>query len=199
VLGLVFFSVARNKLPGYVLPLVPALAALAGIALARAKRSCWILAAAAALLVFLGPIAAILPDALAAGISRSSPPAFQWTWLLPALACPVVWHLDAAGQRAAAVLLLSAGIAAGAVAIGLRSFPEIDRLASARPLWTAIRPVRERVCVARLHRSLQYGLNYYSGTPLPDCRREPREIEITQDPGQPPRLVSAIAVPAGLR
>jgi hypothetical protein len=75
----------------------------------------------------------------------------------------------------------------------------MDRLASARPLWNAVAPMRDRVCVARLHRSLRYGLNYYSVTPLPDCRQEPREIEITQDPGSPPRLVSAIAVPAGLR
>jgi hypothetical protein len=43
---------------------------------------------------------------------------------------------------------------------------------------------------------LRYGLNYYSGTPLPDCHQEPREVEITQEPGAAPRLVSAIAVPA---
>jgi 4-amino-4-deoxy-L-arabinose transferase len=197
--GLVFFSAARNKLPGYALPLVPALAALAGIALADQKRSRWTLVATAALLVLLGPAAGILPDALASGISRSSPPAFHWTWLLPALACPLVWYLDAAGQRAAAIALLAVCITAGAVAIELQAFPEMDRLASARPLWNAVAPMRDRVCVARLHRSLRYGLNYYSVTPLPDCRQEPREIEITQDPGSPPRLVSAIAVPAGLR
>ena len=197
--GLAFFSAARNKLPGYVLPLVPALAALAGIALADQKRSRWNLVATAALLVLLGPAAGILPDALAAGISRSSPQPFHWTWLLPALACPLVWYLDAAAQRAAAIALLAVCITAGAVAIELQAFPEIDRLASARPLWNAVAPIRDRVCVARLHRSLRYGLNYYSVTPLPECRQEPREIEITQDPGSPPRLVSAIAVPAGLR
>lgn len=196
--GLVFFSAARNKLPGYVLPLVPVLAALAGIALADQKRSRWILVATAALLVLLGPITAILPDALAAGISRSSAPAFQWTWLLPALACPLVWYLDAAGQRAAAMTLLAVSITAGAVAIELRAFPEVDRLASARPLWNAVALIRDRVCVAQLHRSLRYGLNYYSITPLPDCRQEPREIEIKQDPGERPRVVSAIAVPAGM-
>ena len=194
--GLVFFSAARNKLPGYVLPLVPALAALAGIALADQKRSRWMLVASAALLVLLAPLAAILPDALAAGISRSSPPAFHWTWLLPALVCPLVWYLETAGQRTAAIALLAAAVTVGAVAIELRAFPEMDRLASARPLWHAVAPIRDRVCVVRLHRSLRYGLNYYSVTPLPDCRQEPREIEITQDPGSPPRLVSAIAVPA---
>ena len=74
--------------------------------------------------------------------------------------------------------------------------PGPDRLASARPLWYAVAAVSDRVCVARLHRSLHYGLNYYSVTPLPDCHAAPREIEITQDPGAQPRLVNAVAIPA---
>lgn len=192
--GFVFFSASRNKLPGYILPLIPAVAALAGIALADAKR--WVLSATAAMLILLGPIAAILPTALATGISRSTLPAFQWTWLLPLVAAFAVWYLDRARSRVAAVALLAAAITAGVVSMELRTFPEIDRVASARPLWNAVAPVQDRVCVASLHRSLRYGLNYYSVTPLPDCRQEPREIEIMQEPGQLPRLVSAVAVPA---
>jgi 4-amino-4-deoxy-L-arabinose transferase-like glycosyltransferase len=199
IFGFVFFSAAQNKLPSYALPLVPPLAVLMGIALAGHKRARWVLVATAALLVFLGPIAATLPRALAAGISRSTLPAFQWMWLLPALACAAVWVLDAAVNRAAAVAFLAVAVAAGAVAIELRAFPEVDRVASARPLWNAVAPIRDRVCIARLHRSLRYGLNYYSVTPLPDCHQEPREVEITQDPGAPPRLVSAVAVPASAR
>jgi len=194
--GFLFFSASRNKLPGYILPLVPVLAALAGIALADAKRSRWVLVTAAALLVLLGPIAAILPTALAAGISRSPLPPFHWTWLLPALAAVAVWYLDRSGSRGAAIALLATAITAGVAGIELRSFPEIDRVASARPLWNAVAPVRDQVCVASLHRSLRYGLNYYSVTPLPDCHQQPREIEIMQEPGQPPRLVSAVAIPA---
>jgi 4-amino-4-deoxy-L-arabinose transferase-like glycosyltransferase len=197
VFGLVFFSTALNKLPSYILPLLPALAALAGIAVAECKRPRWVLTTTAALLVLLGPIAAILPSALADGISRSTVPPFHWTWLLPIVAAVAVWSLDAAGQRGAAVALLAAAITAGVVGIEQRSLPEIDRLASARPLWRAIAPIHERVCIARLHRSLRYGLNYYSLAPLPDCRTEPREVEITQEPGTAPRLVNAMAVPAG--
>lgn len=199
VFGFIFFSAAQNKLPSYVLPVVPPLAVLMGIALADRKRARWLLVATAALLVFLGPIAAMLPEALAAGISRSTPPAFQWMWLLPALACAAVWLLDATVNRGAAVAFLVAAIAAGAVAIELRAFPEVDRVASARPLWNAVAPIRERVCIAQLHRSLRYGLNYYSVTALPDCQQEPREVEITQEPGAAPRLVSAVAVPASAR
>jgi 4-amino-4-deoxy-L-arabinose transferase-like glycosyltransferase len=194
--GLVFFSAARNKLPGYALPLVPSITILAGIALADSKRHRWIVIGTTALLVLLGPIAAILPTALAAGISRSDLPPFHWTWLLPALACIPVWLLERAGSRTAAITVVALAITAGAIGIKLRTFPEIDRVASARPLWTAVAPIRDRVCIASLHRSLRYGLNYYSVTPLPDCHEAPREIEITQNPGEPPRLVSAVAVPA---
>jgi 4-amino-4-deoxy-L-arabinose transferase-like glycosyltransferase len=198
VFGLVFFSISRNKLPSYVLPLVPPLAALMGIALADHKRGRWVLVATAALLVLLGPIAMVLPEALAAGISRAPQPVFHWTWLLPALSCVAVWYLDAAVHRGAAIALLAAAITAGVIGIELRAFPEVDRLASARPLWNAVAPIRDRVCIASLHRSLRYGLNYYSGTPLPDCHTEPREMEITQIPGATPRVVSAMAVPASL-
>ncbi|HLK47279.1 MAG TPA: glycosyltransferase family 39 protein [Bryobacteraceae bacterium] len=196
IFGFVFFSAARNKLPGYALPLIPPIAILAGLALADAKRHRAITIATAALLVFLGPIASILPAALAGGISRSTLPPFEWTWLLPALAILPVWLLERSGSRGAAITLIVISITAATVAIKLRTFPEIDRLASARPLWSAVVPIRDRVCVASLHRSLRYGLNYYSVTPLPDCRESPREIEIRQNPGEPPRLVSAVAVPA---
>jgi 4-amino-4-deoxy-L-arabinose transferase-like glycosyltransferase len=198
IFGLVFFSTSRNKLPAYVLPLVPPLAALAGIAFAEAKRSRWVLVASAALLVTLPPIAQILPDALAGGISRATLPPFHWTWLLPALAAVAVWFVDAAGHRVAAVALLAVAITGAVVSIELRSFPKIDQVASARALWRTVAPIRDRVCIERLHRSLRYGLNYYSVTPLPDCHTEPREVEITQDAGAAPRLVNAVAVPASL-
>ncbi len=194
--GFVFFSAARNKLPGYVLPLVPPIAILAGVALADSKRWRWVTISTTALLTLLGPVAAILPAALAAGISRSAPPPFHWTWLLPALISVPIWLLERAGSRGAAIGFAALAITVGAAGIALRSFPEIDRLATARPLWNAVAPIRDRVCVASLHRSLRYGLNYYSVTPLPDCHEQPREVEITQTPGELPRLVSAIALPA---
>ena len=100
--------------------------------------------------------------------------------------------LEAAGQRGAAVALLAAAITAGVVGIQLVS--EIDR-ASARPLWRSIAPIRARVH-RDLHRSLRYGLNYYSLAPLPDCRTEPRGWRLRK-PGRAPRLVNAMAVPAG--
>ena len=84
--GFIFFSISRNKLPGYLLPLLPAVTALAGIALAEAragalKISC-ALAASAALLWFVPAIPAFLPQALLAGASHASL-RFPMAWLVP--------------------------------------------------------------------------------------------------------------------
>ena len=57
VLWLLFFSKSANKLPSYILPMIPAAAALVGIALAEARKAAGWLAACAALLIAF-PIAA---------------------------------------------------------------------------------------------------------------------------------------------
>src|SRR6185436_6239795 len=81
VLGLIFFSSGINKLPGYILPLVPPAAALAGIALAEAGRGArWILASASVLLCLVFPLASMLPQALVDGLSRSRIPAWNVVW-----------------------------------------------------------------------------------------------------------------------
>jgi len=66
--------------------------------------------------------------------------------------------------------------------------PQVDAVASARPLWTVIAAESDRVCVEPIHRSWRYGLNYYSIAPLPDCAAAPRPIHIAQQPGRPPDL-----------
>src|SRR5580698_9410558 len=67
--GFVFFSVSRNKLPGYLLPLLPPLAALLGIAVAEARarspKLMALLAASAALLCIVPAVSNALPQALA--------------------------------------------------------------------------------------------------------------------------------------
>ena len=63
----VFFSLSTNKLPGYILPLLPPVAALMGIALARVARPATALAASALFLVLIPVGAKLLPEALAHG------------------------------------------------------------------------------------------------------------------------------------
>jgi 4-amino-4-deoxy-L-arabinose transferase len=185
---LVFFSFSKNKLPGYLLPLAPAAAALMGIALAEAQRARWVLPAAAICLIAIPAALPMLPDALAAGISRAPWPAFHWTWLLPvALALGIYW-LERHGRRTAALAAMAVAVTAGVVALKRIDLPAIDRAYSARPLWREIAAQRDRVCVEAMRRSWRYGLNYYSGTPLPDCSQSPQPLRAVQAPGRPPEI-----------
>ena len=188
--GLLFFSMAVNKLPGYVLPLLPAICALMATSLDGARESGSASAAlisGCALLLVLFPIAAhILPDAVASGLRRALELSFDWTWLLPAGMAALVWILARRGRRRAAVATVAAAASAGILWLKVSALPEVDRRASARSLWRDIGAQRAEVCIQAVNRDTRYGLNYYSGEPLPDCARAPRRLAVRQDSGEPP-------------
>jgi hypothetical protein len=139
------------------------------------------------------PIAApILPAAAANGLSRAPRPSFHWTWLIPAAIALVVWVLESRSRRLAALWCIAAASGWGAAYLKTDAAPELDRLASARQLWSQVQASSDSVCVQSLKRDLRYGLNYYSGRPLPDCAQTPKPIRVVQIPGEPP-AVSASA------
>ncbi|HTM48650.1 MAG TPA: glycosyltransferase family 39 protein [Bryobacteraceae bacterium] len=184
--GLLFFSKATNKLPGYILPLVPAAAVIGGVALARARGAArWILAASAALMCLVFPLASMLPQALAAGLSRASIPAWSAAWTAPLLVAAAVWYLDTRSMRSAAALVITAAAAAAVVYLKTVSFPQIDAMYSTRPLWRQIAASQAEVCLDGIQRSWRYGLNYYSVEPLPDCDQVTRPARIRQFDGPP--------------
>jgi 4-amino-4-deoxy-L-arabinose transferase-like glycosyltransferase len=185
---LVFFSISKNKLPGYLLPLAPAAAALMGIALAETQGARWALPAAALCLVVIPAAIPMLPRALASGLSRAPLPAFQWTWLLPAALALALWWLERQGRRPAALAVMAVAVAAAVVALKLIDLPAIDAAVSARPLWREIAARRDSVCIQTMHRSWRYGLNYYAVTPLPDCSQSARPLQVWQTPGRPPEI-----------
>jgi len=186
VFGLVFFSISRNKLPGYLLPLAPAAAMLMGIALAETEGVRWALPAAAVCLVAIPVALPLLPEALAAGVSRAALPGFEWTWLLPVALAIAVYGLERQGRRAAALVAMAVAATAGVIALKLVDLPAIDRAYSARPLWRELAANRDQACVESLHRSWRYGLNYYSVTPLPECSQSPQLFRVRQAPGGTP-------------
>jgi hypothetical protein len=94
------------------------------------------------------------------------------------------------------VLLIAAGAAAGAVYLKRVAAPELDRTVSARTFWREISSRANEVCVDQIERNWRYGLNFYSGTPLPECSVQPRPWRVRQSPGQPPNL--AAATPAAI-
>jgi len=190
--GFVFFSVAVNKLPGYLLPLLPAACALIGIGLAEAPAtglaSAGLIGACALLLVLFPLAGQVLPAAVVSGITHVPKPSPDWTLLLPALVAALAWLLARRGRRWDALVVVAAGAAVGIIWLKASVLPEIDRRASARTLWLEVAARRAQVCVETVNRDTRYGLNYYSGEPLPDCAADPLPLAVRQAPGEPPAL-----------
>jgi len=190
--GFLFFSLAVNKLPGYVLPLLPATCALMGISLAEAPATGFAsagLIGACSLLLVLFPMAGrTLPAAVVSGLTHVPKPPLEWTWLLPAGVSVLVWLLARRCRRWGAVSVVAATTAAWILWLKSTSVAEIDRQASARTLWRELEPRRAEVCIETVNRNTRYGLNYYSGEPLPDCATEPRPLAVRQAAGEPPSL-----------
>ena len=188
--GFVFFSASTNKLPGYLLPLFPLLAVLAGVSLARRRRAAGVLFCCGLLLAVIPVAAAVLPDALQDGLSRADPPPFSWLLALPVMALSaLIWWLDARGKRDIAFATLVAGVAAGVLYFKATALPALDERVSARPLAREVEAQKYPVCAEEIHRAWRYGLNYYTIEPLPPCTAEHRGWRVRQPAGEPPRLV----------
>jgi 4-amino-4-deoxy-L-arabinose transferase-like glycosyltransferase len=189
VFGFVFFSASSGKLPGYLLPLYPALAAIVGLALDQAKNARWVLAASGLALTLIPVIGNMLPAALA---NLPSPSVLAGWDLRFAVGCTVlgaaVWWLEKSGRRGAAMAVLCAASVGGVFYLSVTVLPEVDRQVTARPLWREVAADSAGVCVDDIHRNWRYGLNFYSVTPLPECGKSRRPLRIEQTPGFPPVL-----------
>ncbi len=165
--GFLFFSVSRNKLPGYLLPLLPAVAALIGIATAEARarsvKFMALLAASAALLCLVPPLEDALPQILLVGISHTQL-RLATLWIIPGLllglACA---YLEKTGKRDLAVAGLAAFTVMAVVTIVWRVYPELDRQMSGRT-------AASMTCLPPTNRSQRYSIDYYVGKDLADCK-----------------------------
>jgi 4-amino-4-deoxy-L-arabinose transferase-like glycosyltransferase len=172
VWGFLFFSVSRNKLPGYLLPLFPAEAALIGIAVAGAKpravKMACLLGACAALLSLTPIVQEVLPRALASGLSRTDIAFAPSIWLIPVLlATCAVGFLEWKGLRDWAVAVVALLTTVALVNLVWNVYPSLDRDVSARARWRS--NPESITCISNENRSLRYGLDYYAGRNLPDC------------------------------
>jgi 4-amino-4-deoxy-L-arabinose transferase-like glycosyltransferase len=170
--GFLFFSVSRNKLPGYLLPLFPAAAALIGIALAEARsrtvKMVCLIAACAALLFLIPAIQEVLPRALVSGLARGGLPFLPVVWIFPVVLIALLCgFLEARGRRELAIAAVSLLITIAVVRLVWEVYPVLDRQASARGKWRS--NPDSITCVSNDNRSLRYGLSYYAGRSLPDC------------------------------
>jgi 4-amino-4-deoxy-L-arabinose transferase-like glycosyltransferase len=188
----VFFSLSTNKLPGYVLPVLPPLAALMGIAVARSARPVVSLTASALLLLLIPVGATLLPEGLAHGLRRAWPPEnISWIWVGVAFAAACTVAATASRKSApAALAALAAFSAVSFVLLKAAVFPALDQAAGARPLWLRIEPQRAEICIGDVPRHVRYGLQYYSQGHLPDCSSVQRPFQVESDP---PRIVPGLA------
>ncbi len=172
--GFVFFSAATNKLPGYLLPLLPCIAAVAGIRLADTARVGWLLGISAGLLLLTPFVAGTLPLALANGLSSTPIAASHWIAVLPlaALAGATLWFARRE-RRTYAVLAVTVAATLGVGYLKAVMLPELDRVVSARPLWRQIQNEPNSYCEGNLRRATRYGLAYYVGKLLPSCEANP--------------------------
>jgi 4-amino-4-deoxy-L-arabinose transferase-like glycosyltransferase len=184
--GFVFFSLSSNKLPGYVLPLLPAIAALIGIQFAQ--KPLRHVAGVCALLVVAVPFAAnILPAAILAGLSRAGEPDIDWLAVGAVItAAAGVWVIERLRSTAAAMASTGALMAASIVGLIWTTYPALDQGASARPWWISMSSKGEVPCVDALHRGLRYGVYYYAGRELPACtgNRERNHDILDRDSGE---------------
>jgi 4-amino-4-deoxy-L-arabinose transferase-like glycosyltransferase len=180
VVTVVFFSFSRDKLPGYVLPALPPLAALAGIGLAR-KRPKLLAMPLCALVLSLIPVAAsVLPEALDGGLSAAiRNAAFPPVPLLAAvILAGMIWAFERSGRRPAAVAVLALSAAAGYGWVAWRAFPVIEQRAGTRALWQRAEAHRGSICLGDVSRNVTYGLCYYAEEVLPGCEDQPKPYRI---------------------
>lgn len=184
VYGLLFFSISRNKLPGYVLPLLPALAIVLASALEAAEAQAkWWLSAAALTLAALPVIMRALPDGLLFGFRRAPLSLGSMGSLVSALVFVAlaagIWWLALRERLTEAVLGMGLTIAVAVSYLKIETFPILDQRVSVRAFWRANQSQAANACLENVRRDWEYGLNYYAGHPLPSCSDHQMHPRIT--------------------
>jgi 4-amino-4-deoxy-L-arabinose transferase-like glycosyltransferase len=172
VAAFVFFSIVPNKLPLYVLPLLPALAIVVAVAVDQARAAEWWLAAGILPMTLLPSIAYWLPDAFLLGATKA-PWRFYPRGLLAVSASVPVWLLARRGLRAQALIVSAIVVTLGGVYLKATALPLLDQRDSVRAFWMVHQASNVCVDSASVSRTAQYGLNYYASRELPDCAPAP--------------------------
>lgn len=175
---LVFFSLSQSKLPGYILPAIPAVVLLLCISAARlAQRRSGMLSMVTAAIGLIFPIGVGIALAEWAHDPRIGLQLHAETLrgLQIALALAIVFGGLIAGfsiRRKSNEAIFVAAFATAVLILLANRFilPGIDTIVSSRPaaVWTiqihSMSP--DEVAVYRLPRAYEYGLNYYFGSTL---------------------------------
>ena len=191
VFGLLFFSAAPNKLPGYLLPLLPALTALMGMALARARFAAGWLAGSIAIFALIPVISWMLPIAMAEGMRHAYPVDLAARGAAALLVPPLLMLgalgilADRSGRRIVPVASVFCLVVLSVFWLKAAVIPRLDPEVSTRSLWRQAAAKRQPVCAGEMHRAWRDGLNYYSQGGLQDCGPAATGFQIVQDGRRP--------------
>lgn len=187
--GFLFFSLSSGKLPGYLLPLLPAAAILMAMVAEGWFGAGWSLVSAAALTGVVPVAAAILPDAVANGLTRASfdGETLRLGAIVAVFAAALAGLREWKSTRTSTVLFVALMATLGIVYVKRTAYPVLDEKVSARTLWRSIERSRSAICLGNMHRNWRYGLNYYAGEnagePLPDCQLAEKPLRLEQRAG----------------
>lgn len=196
--GLLFFSLSRNKLPGYLLPLLPSLFVLIATqfnAVCRADAldphspMCfsrgWL--APCSLLIALIPLLThVLPQALSLGRFSLSVSGTVGRTECFYIALPVI--VVCLARRSWAGLLLVLCVVSGAIYLKARLYPVLDQEVSARGMWKQLQPLSDQICEDWANRDLVFGLSFYHGNLIPACESKRLPYRLLSHGHGPPTL-----------
>lgn len=150
VWSLVFLSLSKNKLPAYILPVLPSLAMLLG---PRVRRGHFVFAAG--LFAFLPAWAAWVGPTIDQGLSKAAGQPVAWGFLAVAVgAAALAWRWPRATVLASFVLAV--------VSLKTQVYPALAGSVSAKG--------RVKVCVPEgASRGFRYSLYFYAEREVPDC------------------------------
>ncbi len=191
VLPFVFFSVSVNKLPAYILPVLPPLAILLAVQWRQRPKRLYLCASACTLL--LVPLAgALLPAALADGITRawdglSAGDVFMGIGgaIVGAAVLSAVVALRVDPQRAVTAVGMLAAVSL--VLLKFQVYPAASELAGTREFVERHSAQIAEACVGDVRRHVAYGIRHYSTMTPPPCEEQARKFRIE---GDPPRFVA---------
>ncbi len=187
--GFAVFSISLNKLPGYLLPLLPSLFVLIGLQFEteriRSFSRAWLLSCAV-LIATVPLLAKVLPGFLIqgkfsmdvlTGISRIE---------IFYVAVPVAAVLLAKRSWLFPVLCLCV-ISAGFY-LKIVTDPILDEHVSARGLWRRIEPKSSELCDGGISREWLFGLSFYRGALIPPCQPGVSQLVLRMRPHEVPTL-----------
>jgi 4-amino-4-deoxy-L-arabinose transferase-like glycosyltransferase len=185
VFGFVMFSVSLNKLPGYLLPLIPALFALICSRIESIDKR-WMFACA--VLIALIPLTiSVIPGSLENGrLSWSAMRITKPEWFFVAL--PMAAVLLARRSWLPHILLLC--ITASTILLKTKVDPVLDSDVSARGLWRQIAPIADDVCDAWTNRDWLYGLNFYAQHGIAPCTERATRYQLSTQGRRKPQVTA---------